>query len=61
MQKVIEIKRITDKTPYFLLDSTNSEVGDKVVVNFDEYFPDYNERIQKRREVKIRLLFLYKK
>ena len=37
MQKVIEIKRITDKTPYFLLDLANSEVGDKVVVNFDEF------------------------
>ncbi len=37
MQKVIEIKRVTDKTPYFFLDSTNSEVGDRVVVNFDEF------------------------
>ena len=34
---------------------------EKFVVHFDEYFPDYNERIQKRREVKIRLLFWYKK
>lgn len=37
MQKIIEAKRATEKTPYHLIDSGSLSVGDRVVVDFDDF------------------------